>query len=229
MRKWLAVAPLVLLLAGPADAASFVYLFDDTTDVINFTVSTDNGPPAKVKDCPNETCLFTVDTTLFGGQGVISAYNIWEDAARTVLSDTFKLAIVDPIGPGQHTRLLIEFKSDSPFGPPLSSLPNASNLFETGRLQVLEKDISIVGLPSNSYTFQFISDVEAVPGPVAGAGVPGLMLAIGAVLGWRQRRRKTGRHDLDNRWFALRSPIREDSARPRDPVLGRSAAADAIG
>lgn len=190
MIKWLAVAPLILLLTATADAASFVYLFDDTTDIINFTVSADNGPPVKVKDCPNETCSYTIDTTLFGGQGVLSAYNIWEDAARTTLSDTFKLAIVDPIGAGQHTRLLIEFKSDRPFGPPLSPLPSASNLVETGRLQVLEKDISIIGLPTNSYTFQFISDVEAVPGPIVGAGLPGILVGGGSLLAcWRRRRK----------------------------------------
>jgi hypothetical protein len=112
------------------------------------------------------------------------------------VSDVLSLFGFGPAG-APPVGFLATFQSDTETGisPPPGNFPSGvTNLLETGDLQLLTPPGFSVTLPEVGLVDLAVSArsdaVERVPGPVVGAGLPGLVAACGGVLLALARRRR---------------------------------------
>ena len=179
---------MLALVAGQASATPLVVDIHDLTDTL--TMTTNFGSPTRTSfDCPSgtEACGFAGNLISIGRSfGAFDptavgthSFNIFEDAAQTVLSDTLTFAIgTSTIGTSILLNLsAVHFNSDVE-GSPLAALANATNIVEDGTLQTAFSVANTAG--TNTFAVRFESDKEPVTVPepaslaLVGLGLAGL-------------------------------------------------------
>ena len=160
---------------------TFLVQFDDSTDNLVENVFANNVLTQTVLGGESFSGQFMLSNSL--GSNVSAGFNFLE-ANGVTLSDTFSIS-----GTNTSRQLTLNIFSDVEGGPALMALTGAgvTSMTESGSFVTVLGPITLNG-PGDTYTFQFRSDVDAVPLPGAlplfATGLAGLGL-----LGWRRKKK----------------------------------------
>jgi hypothetical protein len=167
-----------LVATSPAAQAITINL-DLNTAVLTGGASIIGGP--KIKFDPNitgETATFTIPSVV-GTQYSISV------TGQSNASSSFVQFFIDADGPGPGG--FVQLGSNVNFGSGFNTITLAT-FTDLGTSDFLRIINGGTGNTENQISAISFNSV-AVPGPVVGAGLPGLAMAFGGLLAWRRRRK----------------------------------------
>jgi hypothetical protein len=170
---------------------SFVSTFPSLTD-FSVTVDINNARDGGVwlRASPDASSLGVQGVLLiFLNDSIHSNTLFWHEVTDDRYGAELNTAANLPLG---NFSLRIDVQGDlySAYinGSSVPATTFTSDLFSSGFVGVYDHDVFDGGLQSFD---NFALSVASVPGPVVGAGLPGLILAVGSLISWQRLRRKT--------------------------------------